>query len=151
MYMKVLLLRDVPTLGKKGEVKEVSEGYARNFLIHKGFAEVVTQKTMDMLQAAKRKVDKAKAVEEKLGRKIFSTLNGKKLVVWAKVAGGTTLYSAVSPARIADRIEEEFGVEVDTQDIDIPEPIKVVGVHEVMVVCNKNVKARLSIQVESID
>jgi large subunit ribosomal protein L9 len=149
--MKVLLLSDVNTLGKKGEIKEVSEGYARNFLIRQGLAEVVTQKTTAMLEARKRKELKVQTDAEKAGRKIFGILNGKKLVVWAKVAGGTTLYSAVSPAIIADRIEQEFKIEIESQDISIEAPIKAIGIHEVGVACTRDLIARVVVHVEALD
>ncbi len=150
-YMKGLLLNDVKTLGKKGEIKEVSEGYARNFLVRQGFAEIATSQTLTMLDARDKRIAKLKAQEEKEGRKVFTTLNGKNLVVWDKVSGGTTLYSAISPSQIADRIEQEFKLEVDIKDIIIDEPLKRVGDYTVMVKCNSNLKAQLNVKVESID
>lgn len=149
--MKVLLLSDVQTLGKKGEVKEVSEGYARNFLIRQGLAEIVTPKTMEMLQARKRKAEKIKVNEAKEHKKIFNTLNRKSIVVAAKVAGGTTLYSAVSPAQIADEIEEVFKIEIEPKQIVIENPIKTVGTYNVIIECDKDLNARLAIQVEALD
>ena len=149
--MKVLLLNDVKTLGKKGEIKEVSEGYARNFLIRQGLAEVVTAKTIEMIGAQQRKKQKIQIAQEREGQKIFSSLNGKTLIVWVKVAGGTTLYSAVSPAQIVDRIEEEFSFEIEPELVIISEPIKKIGTYMVAIKCNTNLTAKLKITVESID
>lgn len=149
--MKVLLLNDVKTLGKKGEIKEVSEGYARNFLIRQGLAEVVTAKTIEMIGAQQRKKQKIQIAQEREGQKIFSSLNGKTLIVWVKVAGGTTLYSAVSPAQIVDRIEEEFSLEIEPELVIISEPIKKIGTYMVAIKCNTNLTAKLKITVESID
>ena len=149
--MKVLLLNDVKTLGKKGEIKEVSEGYARNFLIRQGLAEVVTAKTIEMIGAQQRKKQKIQIAQEKEGQKIFGSLNGKTLIVWVKVAGGTTLYSAVSPAQIVDRIEEEFSLEIEPELVIISEPIKKIGTYMVAIKCNTNLTAKLKITVESID
>lgn len=150
-YMKVLLLSDVKTLGKKGEVKEVSEGYARNFLVRQGLAEVVTLKTVEMLEAQKRKVQKSQIAREKEENRIFNSLNGKNIIVWVKVAGGITLYSAVSPAQITDRIEEEFKIEIEPEHVLIQDPIKAVGTYTVRIKCNASLVAKLMIKVESID
>lgn len=149
--MKVLLLNDVTTLGRRGEIKEVSEGYARNFLIRQGLAEIVTPKTMEMLNARKRKAEKLKAEEEKEDRKLISLLNEKTVVVPVKVAGGTTLYSAVSPSQIADEIEEMFSIEIEPKQIVIDEPIKTIGTYRVFFVSKKNLKAKLTIRVEALD
>ncbi len=149
--MKVLLLSDVKTLGKKGEVKEVSEGYARNFLVRQGLAEIATGKTMEMVAARARKAEKILLQEAKEHRKMFTALNGKSITVAAKVAGGTTLYSAVSPAHIADEIEEVFDILIEPHDIVIDEPIKTVGTHAIVVRCDKDLHAQMKISVEALD
>ncbi|HRH23187.1 MAG TPA: 50S ribosomal protein L9 [Candidatus Magasanikbacteria bacterium] len=149
--MKVLLLSDIKTLGKKGEIKEVSEGYARNFLIRQGLAEIATSKTLSMIDSRKRKAEKAKAEEEKIHRKVFSGLNGRNITVAAKVAGGTTLYSAVSPATIAEELEEVYKVEIDPADIVIEKPIKIVGTHQIFIECSKDLKAKMNVIVEALD
>lgn len=150
-YMKVLLLSDIKTLGKKGEIKEVSEGYARNFLIRQGLAEVVTAQTTAMIDARKKKEQKMKALETKEVEKLFSKLNGRKITVAAKVAGGTTLYSSISPALIADELEEVFGVEVETNDVILEAPIKMVGTYEILVRCSRDMRARLTLTVEALN
>lgn len=149
--MKVLLLNDVQTLGKKGEIKEVSEGYARNFLIRQGLAEIATGKTMEILEARKRKIEKIKALEEREVRKVVNLLNGKTIVVAVKVAGGITLYSAVSPSQIADEIEEMFNIEIEPKQIIIQEPIKTVGTHKVVFTSEKGLTAKLTVNVEALD
>ncbi len=149
--MKVLLLSDIKTLGKKGEIKEVSEGYARNFLIRQGLAEIATSKTLSMIDSRKRKADKVKAEVEKSHRKVFSALNGRSITIPAKVAGGTTLYSAVSPATISEELEEVYKVEIDPADIVIETPLKIVGTHKILVVCSKDLKAKMNVIVEALD
>ncbi len=149
--MKVLLLSDVQTLGKKGEIKEVSEGYARNFLIRQGLAEIATSKTFSMIDSRKRKADKVKAEEEKKHRKVFSALNGRSITIPAKVAGGTTLYAAVSPATISEELEEVYKVEIDPADIVIETPLKIVGTHKIVIVCSKDLKAKMNVIVEALD
>lgn len=150
-YMKILLLSDVATLGKKGEIKEVSEGYARNFLIRQGLAEIATAGTLAMIGARKKKEEKLKAAEAKEAHKLFSKLNGRTLTIAAKVAGGTTLYSAVSPAAIVDELEELFHVEVETRDILIDDPIKMIGTYEIRIRCSKELNARLIVKVEALN
>jgi large subunit ribosomal protein L9 len=147
--MKVLLLTDIQQLGKKGEIKEVSEGYARNFLIRQGKASVVTSKTLEMVAARKRKEEKIQHDAQKAARKMLSTLNGKTVVVYAKVAGGTTLYSAVSPLTIADTLEEVYKIEIETMDIIIDAPLKVVGTHRVGVRCGNGLVAWVTVVVEA--
>ncbi len=149
--MKVLLLNDVQTLGKKGEIKEVSEGYARNFLIRQGLAEIVTEKTLAMILSRKRKEEKLKTEIEKKSRSIFSTLNNRTLSIGAKVAGGTTLYAAVSPATIAEELEEVFHIEIEPVCIRIEKPIKIVGTHHILVDCGTEMYARLTVVVEALD
>ncbi len=150
-YMKVLLLEDVKQLGKKGEIKEVSEGYARNFLIRNGLVEAATRETMNMINARKKKVEKLKALEEKSEQKIFNTIHKKSVTVHSKVALGGTLYSAVSARDIVEEIKNKFKIEIDPEKIVIDTPMKSIGMHKAEIVCGKDLKGKITVEVVSAD
>ncbi len=127
--MKVILLQDVKGTGKKGEVKNVSDGFARNFLIGKGLAVEATPKNLTELQgkkdSAQHKVDVARAEAEAQAAK----LKGQTVTVRAKAGQGGKLFGAVTPASIADAVEAQFGFAVDKRKIATTVEIKNAGTY----------------------
>jgi len=145
--MKVILLRDVAKVGLKNEVKEVSNGYAQNFLIQRGLAEVATAKKIDAAQkhtqarAAQQEADKG-ALEDGLAK-----LKGKGLVVRATANEKEHLFEAVSAEVVAAHLKDVVGVAVEADQIVITEPIKELGEHSVHVkVGGSEVKVLLNVE-----
>ncbi len=143
--MKVIFLKDVKGQGKKGEVKELSEGYVRNFLLPKGLAKPASDgnlKTLEVQTAAelKRKAQEKLDAEE-LGKK----LGEMTVVVKTKAGEGGRLFGAITSKQIAEALAAQ-GIKLDKRKIELEEPIRTLGVTQVSVKLHPEVKAKLSVQ-----
>jgi large subunit ribosomal protein L9 len=131
--MKVLLVQDVEKLGSAGEVKEVSGGYGRNYLIPKGFAVLATRgqvkQAEERLAAQRRRDEAARRDAEALAARI----NGQTLRFTAKVGELDRLYGSITNADIAEKIQSQLDIEIDRRKIDLEEPIKRIGIYPVKV------------------
>ena len=147
--MKVILIEDVKALGKKGDVKEVSDGYARNFLFKKNLALEATKHNMDRLELQNQKraekaaqdLADAKALGEKLA-KVTVTLK-------AKTGGGEKLFGSVTNKEIADAVNEQLNVNIDKRKIEIKDPIKTLGVYTVTAKLHAKVHQEFKVNVVS--
>jgi len=146
--MKVVLMQDVPNLGNIGEIKEVSGGYGRNYLIPKGFAQMATpgliKQAQERAAAQQRRNQKARAGFEHIAQQI----NGQTLRFEVRVGELDRLYGAITNADIADKLQQQLGVEVDRRKIELGDPIKRAGVYSVAVRLATDLDARLNIVVE---
>ncbi|MFQ6058228.1 MAG: 50S ribosomal protein L9 [Anaerolineae bacterium] len=129
--MKIVLIQDVPNLGQAGEVKEVADGYGRNYLIPKGLAVLATEGTLKQLelkrQAEARRAERLRAEMTDLAQRLsLLTLNFK-----AKVGEKERLYGSITSGDIARAIERETGQAVDKRKIGLEEPIRQLGYHHV--------------------
>ncbi len=131
--MKVLLVQDVDHLGKAGELKDVSGGFGRNFLIPKGFAVLATRgqikQAEERMAAQRKRVDAARKDAEALAAR----LNGVTLTFVAKVGEQDRLYGSVTSSDIAERIHEQLKIELDRRKIELDEPIKRTGTFPVSI------------------
>lgn len=147
--MKVILLGDVKALGKKGEVVEVAEGYARNFLLPRNLASEANKGSLaahaDQKRANEKKEAQALADAKDLADKIEQT----KLAVKAKAGGNGKLFGAVTNADVADAIHDALSIAVDKHKIEIKSQIKALGAYPVEVKLHKNVVAKATINVVS--
>ena len=145
--MKVILLADVKGTGKKQEIVNVSDGYARNFLFPKGLAKEATPgaaKEVEKKQAAER----AREMERRLtAEKKAASLRGKVITVKAKCGAQGRLYGSVTGAEIAEALKEQHGVEVDKRKIDLSEPIRTVGETEVVIRLYPEISAKMTVRV----
>ena len=129
--MKVIFLQDVKGQGKKGDMKEVSDGYARNYLLPRNLA---TQATADNLNALKikEKAAAAKAAREKaLAEENAKKLEGVQVIIRAKAGSSGKLFGAVTSAEIAEALKEQFGIDIEKNKIVQGEPIKTYGSYTV--------------------
>jgi large subunit ribosomal protein L9 len=131
--MKVVFLKDVKGQGKKGEIKEVSEGYANNFLIKQGVAAPATNAAVSQLEGQKKSEQKRKDQEkidaEALGAKLTETT----VKVKAKSGADGRLFGAVSSKQIAEELEKQHKISLDKRKILLEDPIKTLGVTKVPV------------------
>jgi len=145
--MKVIFLQDVKGQGKKGEVKEVSEGYARNFLLPKGLVQIATEgakKSLDQMAAsAQKKKDK----EKEDAKALAARLSEMTVVIKAKAGEAGRLFGAITSKQIADALESSHRIVVDKRKIELEEPIRTLGVTKVSVKLYPDVKGSLSVQV----
>ena len=126
--MKVIFLQDVKGSGKKGEVKNVSDGYARNFLIGKGLAVEATAKNMNLLDGQKASAQHKKDVEKQNAEEIAAAINGKTVKAAAKAGNGGKLFGSVTAGNIAELIEKQFGKKIDKKKISLKTDIKNFGI-----------------------
>ena len=145
--MKVILLADVKGTGKKQEIVNVSDGYARNFLFPRKLAVDATPgaaKELEKKQAAER----ARETERRLSaEKKAGSLRGKVIAVVAKCGGQGRLYGSVTGAEIADALKEQHGVEVDKRKIELAEPIRTVGETDVVIKLYPEISAKMIVRV----
>ena len=145
--MKVILLADVKGTGKKQEIVNVSDGYARNFLFPKKLAMEATPgaaKEVERRQAAER----AREMERRLAaEKKAASLRGKVITVQAKCGAQGRLYGSVTGAEIAEALNRQHGVEVDKRKIDLSEPIRTVGETEIVVKLYPEISAKMTVRV----
>ena len=144
--MKVVLKQDVKSLGKKGELVTVSDGYARNFLFPKNLASEANAQAMSELknkeQAEKYRIETETAAAKAAAAKI----EGKTVKVVAKAGQNGKLFGSVTSKEVAAQIKADFGVELDKRKVDV-EDIKSFGTYPVTVMLNHGVTASLYVQV----
>ncbi|MGB9739503.1 MAG: 50S ribosomal protein L9 [Chloroflexus aggregans] len=145
--MKVLLLQDVEHLGKAGEIKDVSGGYGRNYLIPKGFAVLATKgqikQAEERLAAQRRRAEAMRKEAEALAAKLAALT----LTFVVKVGEQDRLYGSVTNADIAAKLHEVAGVEIDRRKIALEDPIKRTGEYEVPVELASGVSTTLKVVV----
>jgi large subunit ribosomal protein L9 len=145
--MKVILTQEVKKLGIKGQVLEVSDGYARNFLIPQGLAEEATKTKMKEIQEKSVKDEKKKNSEKENAEALKMKLHGKEIVIKVKAGAGDKLFGAVTVKEIADILQKEFRVSIDKKKIDVGEPIKHLGQYNVKLKIYPTVQAEVKLVV----
>lgn len=146
--MKVLLIKDVKSLGKTGEIKEVKEGYGRNFLIGKGFAlhatdEVIEQWKIDQAEIAKKEADEIANLKD-----IEKKLADIKLQIHKKLGANGSLYGAVTKDEIAHQLEDQHGISVDKKTVELEKnTIKATGIYEISVKLGHGIHAKLNLEI----
>ena len=144
--MKVILLETIERLGKTGEIISVKDGYARNYLIPKNKAKPVTPGNMKILDALKKKeiLEEEKKMEKAMA--IADKINNLSLTISAHAGEEEKLFGSVSNDDISNALLEE-GIYIDKKDVILDEPIKKLGVYQVMVKVHPEVKANLRVWV----
>ncbi len=147
--MEVILVRDVPNLGKEGERKKVAGGYARNYLIPRGLAVPATEGNLKAWQEKQRVLQqKAEQLRQK-AREYAERLNGQRVTIIGRTAPNSTkLFGAVTADHIADAIQEHFGIKIDKRKIHLDDPIRTVGTHTVHIRWEPGIEAELTVEVE---
>ena len=144
--MKVILLKDVQGQGKAGDLVDVNEGYARNFLIKKGLAEVATATKINELNQRKASEEYHRQEDIKAMTALAAELKGKSFGVRIKVGQGGKVFGSVTGANIADAIKEA-GYDIDKKKIVLAQPIKSVGDYEVEIKLLEGVGTKVKVLV----
>jgi len=144
--MKVLLIKDVPKLGKKGEIKEVKEGYGRNFLIAKGFAKLATKEVVKEWEEEQKRLEEQKVKEIEELNKLKDRIEKLTITITKKLGNNGHLYGAVTKEDIASALKEK-NIEIDKKLID-SKNIKSLGEHIVDIKLGHGIHAKLKIIVE---
>ncbi len=125
--MKVIYLQDVKGSGKKGEVKNVADGYARNMLLPKGLAVEATHENMNKLEGQKASAQHKTDVEKQAATEAAAKIKDKKLIIKAKAGSNDRLFGSVTAANIAEALDSQLGVKVDKKKISLSSDIKNFG------------------------
>jgi large subunit ribosomal protein L9 len=142
--MKVILLKDIENLGKKYEIKEVSDGYARNYLIPKKLAKVANEKNLKWLEKQKEKEEKKAEEELKKVQEVASAVDGQELVIPVKVGDDGQLFESITVQKIYERLKE-LGFEIKKSQILLESPIRELGEFPVKIKFPHNLEAEIKI------
>ena len=142
--MKVILLQDVKKLGKKGDVIEASDGYARNFLFPRKLAEEATANALHVVNAKKENERKKKLAELEAAQKLAGELKGKEVTINAKAGENGRLFGAITNKDIAEVINNKFNLTIDKKKI-VMDTIKVAGGYEIEVKLYPEVSTKMKV------
>lgn len=148
--MKVLLIKEVPNLGVPGDVVEVKDGYARNYLLPKKLAVLPTPHNVERYRKLREQYELELADRRTRAQALAERLRGTELVFGRKVHDVDKLYAAVRPHDVAKAIREKFGVEIEPSRV-VMEPIELLGEYEVQVKLYEDIVATVRVKVEPID
>ena len=147
--MKVILLEDVKGQGKKGEVKNVSDGYANNFLLKKGLAVPATNDNMNILKNKNASEEHKRQVELDNAKELKGKLDGKEVVLSTKAGEGGKLFGSVTSMDIADAVKKSLGIEVDKRKVLLKDNIKTAGIYEIEIKLHKDVTAKVKVNIKA--
>ena len=142
--MKVILLEDVENVGKKFEVKEVADGYARNFLFPKDLAKPATDGALKQLKTEKETAAKMAELELAITQETVAAIDGQEIEILAKVDDKGKLYGSITPLKIANVLKNK-GFEIKKSQIKLPESIKKAGEYDVVLELNHGLEAKIKI------
>ncbi|HFB53588.1 MAG TPA: 50S ribosomal protein L9 [Sulfurimonas autotrophica] len=146
--MKVLLIKDVKSLGSAGEVKEVKPGYGQNFLIKKGFAKPATPEIIAEHEAELQRKAEEEAAEIARLKELAEKLDKLEIIITKKVGDNGHLFGAVTKDEIAHALKEEHGIEIDKKHITDKTAIKTIGEHDVDLKLGHGIHATLHVDVQ---
>ena len=146
--MKVILLQDVKSLGKKGEIVNVNDGYARNFILPKKLGLEANGKNMNDLKLQKN--NEAKVAKEHLeaAKELAKQLEAGKVEVAIKVGEGGKVFGSVSNKEIAGEVKKQLGLEIDKKKVQLKDALKTLGTHKVPVKLHPEVTAEVTVEVK---
>jgi large subunit ribosomal protein L9 len=145
--MKVVFLQDVPNVAQAGEMKEVADGYGRNFLIPRKLAAQADPKMMNAIEAQVR--TRARQVAQTYAEmtELAGQLDGKEIVITARVGANERLYGSITTGDIIAELEKSLGVTVDKRKIELENPIRELGSHEVPIRLTRDIVPNITVTV----
>ncbi|MGP2656033.1 50S ribosomal protein L9 [Malaciobacter sp. WC5094] len=149
--MKVLLIKDVKGLGKTGEVKEVKDGYGKNFLVGKGLAKHATPEVLNRYKAEQRKKAEIEAQEIKTANELAEKLNSTKLTIKHKIGANGHLIGSVTNKEVTEALKSEFDIELDKKNISLKTKIKAAGIFEADCKLGHGIHATLKVDVIGVE
>ena len=142
--MRIILLEDVENIGKKYEIKDIKDGYARNFLIPKNLAKLATKNVLEWVKKQKE-AEKEKAEEElKNTQAIASSMDGLEVIIPVKVGEEQQLFEKINTQKISEKLKE-LGFEIKKEQIDLAEPIKELGEFPTKVKFEHNLESEITV------
>lgn len=147
--MKVVLLTDVKGHGKKGEVVEASDGYARNFLLPRGLAKEATKGALNEVKGKNEAKAYHKEQEVLAAKETAAKLEGGKVTIKSKAGENGKLFGKVTNQNVADAIKYQLHVVIDKRKVQLPDGIKTVGAHEVEIKVYPSISAKITVEIEA--
>ncbi|WP_353683981.1 50S ribosomal protein L9 [Thermodesulfovibrio sp. 3907-1M] len=144
--MKVILKEDVHGLGKAGQIINVKDGYARNYLLPRGLVLIADEKNLKALEYQKKKIEEEAKKKRQDAESVAERLSALELTIKAKAGEDQKLFGSITAKDVAEALQNH-GFSIDKRQINILEPIKRLGEHEVEVKLHSNVSAKLKINV----
>lgn len=145
--MKIILLQDDKKLGKKGDIINVSDGHARNYILPKKIGVEATPKNMNDLKLQKANEEKIAKEQLEAAKALAAELESRSVTVKIKAGEGGKAFGSVSSKEIASAYKEQHGIEIDKKKIQLSESLKNFGTYEVSVKLHPQVSARLTVKV----
>ncbi|HJR91042.1 MAG TPA: 50S ribosomal protein L9 [Acidimicrobiia bacterium] len=145
--MRLILTSDVPELGKKGDVVDVSEGYGRNFLLPRKKAVKATEGAVRTADAMRKARDEAEQLAREQAERIATQLVGTRVVLAAQAGDEGKLYGSIGIGDVVEGIRKFTGVEVDRKTVVLGEPIRAIGLHEIQVKLHPEVEFPITLDV----
>jgi large subunit ribosomal protein L9 len=145
--MRIVLREDVDQLGRKGDLVEVADGYARNYLVPKGLAMKATKGVIAQAESMRRSREVKETRDREAAQAIAAQLGSKALEVKARAGEGGKLFGSVTAADIAEAIQAQTGIEVDRRKVDLAEPIRELGDADVTVKLHSDVAVGVVVHV----
>jgi large subunit ribosomal protein L9 len=146
--MKVIFLKDVKGKGKKGEVKNVADGYAQNFLIKQGLAVEANQSAVSSLAAQKKKEEKMAEKELEEAKRLKEELEKITVELTAKSGEGGRLFGSITTKQISDELQKKFNLKIDKRKMELNDAIRTLGFTKVPVKLHTEVTATLNVHVK---
>ncbi|MGE7623381.1 50S ribosomal protein L9 [Viridibacillus sp. NPDC096237] len=145
--MKVVFLKDVKGKGKKGEIKNVADGYAHNFLLKNNLAVEANQAAISQLDGQKKKAEKDAAAELAAAKDLKAKIEELTVILNAKSGEGGRLFGAVTTKQIADGLNKQHGIKIDKRKMELADAIRALGFTNVPVKLHHEVTATLKVHV----
>jgi large subunit ribosomal protein L9 len=145
--VKVVLRDDVENIGRKGDLIEVTDGFARNFLVPRGLAMKATKGVVQQAEAMRRNREARDARDREAAQALADQLTGKRIELRARAGEGGRLFGSVTSADVADAVRAQTGVELDRRKTQLAEPLKELGAVEVPVKLHADVEVTLTVDV----
>lgn len=145
--MKIILLQDEKKLGKKGDIIEASEGYARNYILPKKIGVEATPKNLNDLKLQKANKDKIAKEQLDAAKTLAAQLEDKQIIVKIKAGEGGKVFGSVSSKEIAAACKDQHGIDLDKKKIQLPESLKNFGSYEVSIKLHPQVTGKLTVKV----
>lgn len=145
--MKLILIADVDKLGTKGEIVDVSDGYARNFLLPRSKAVKATEGAVQQAESLRKAREEAERQAKEEAERIATQLVGTRVVLAARAGDEGRLYGSIGVTDVVEGIRKFTGVEVDRKTVDLPEPIREIGLHDVQIRLHDEVQFPITLDV----
>lgn len=145
--MQIILTEDVKSLGKKGELVNVSDGYARNFILPKKLGLEATPKNLNDLKLQKAAEEKRQKELLEEAQKLGKEIETKTVIMKIKAGAGGRTFGSISSKEISASLKEQFGYDIDKKKMNLPEPIKTIGIHTVPIKLHPQVTVDLKVNV----